>query len=85
MSEGLNRQFTVEEAALYLADLGICDHAPHPETMRRWLREGKIHGEKVESVGRGGSWRITLAELLAFDPGRSGGRQGRPRKDIDET
>lgn len=78
--EGLDQVFDVEEAAKYLAILGIVDHPPHPETIRQWLREGRLIGYKDASLrGRGGSWRITLAALLTFDPGDKRGKRGRPR------
>jgi len=80
--EGLEQEFDIHQAAEMLAMLKIVDHPPHPKTMRKWLREGRLNGYKDKtSRGRGGSWRITLADVLAFDPGRSGGKQGRPRKD----
>lgn len=80
-NEGLDVEYTVEEAAEYLAILEITDDVPHPKTVRRWLREGRLKGHKEPHVrGRGGAWRITLAAILAFDPGKSKGRQGRPRK-----
>ena len=79
---GLDKEFDVDEAAQYLAALQIVDHPPHPATIRRWIREGRLKAYKDPHVrGRGGQWRITLADLLAFDPGRSKGKQGRPRKE----
>lgn len=74
--------FDAEGAAEYMAILGIVDHPPHPETIRRWIREGRLKATKdSDRPGRGGQWRISLAEIAAFNPGRSGGRQGRPRKE----
>lgn len=81
--DGLDKEFDVTEAARYLAALQIVDHPPHPETIREWIREGRLRAHKDKTVrGRGGAWRITLADLLAFDPGRSRGKRGRPRKDL---
>jgi xanthine dehydrogenase iron-sulfur cluster and FAD-binding subunit A len=77
----LDKEFSAEEAAKYLKTLNITESEVHPETIRKWLREGRLKGHKDGSLrGRGGSWRVTLGELLAFDPGRSGGRRGRPRR-----
>jgi hypothetical protein len=79
---GLDKEFDIDQASAMLAMLQIVDHPPHPKTMRRWLREGRLGGYKDGTVrGRGGAWRIRLSDILAFDPGRSGGKQGRPRKD----
>jgi excisionase family DNA binding protein len=33
----------------------------HPELVRRWLREGRLRGERI-----GWSWTITPAELERF-------------------
>jgi len=49
----MDRLYTVEEAAQILSI--------HPDTLRIWLRTGKIKGVKI---GRG--WRISETELEAL-------------------
>ncbi len=78
--EGLEKELTAEEAAKYLKALGIVDHVVHTETMRKWFREGRIQAHKVATRGHGGSWRTTVAALLAFDP-KNKARWGRPPKE----
>jgi excisionase family DNA binding protein len=54
------KRLTVDEIAQKLAR--------HPELVRRWLREGRLRGERI-----GWSWTITSAELDRFKrkaPGR---------------
>jgi excisionase family DNA binding protein len=54
------KRLTVDEIAEKLAR--------HPELVRRWLREGRLRGERI-----GWSWTITPAELERFKrtlPGR---------------
>ena len=49
------RTLTVEEVAERLQ--------VHPETVRRWLRDGKLQGTRL---GRRAGWRITEAEYQRF-------------------
>lgn len=80
----LDKEYTVEQAAQMLAILQITDHVPNPETVRRWLRAGRLRGFKDKSErGQGGQWKITLAQLLAFHP-KNRGKHGRPLKPIHE-
>jgi excisionase family DNA binding protein len=54
--EEAERLYTVEQAAEHLQ--------VQPETVRRWLRGGRIHG--VRLGGRRVGWRIRLSDLEAF-------------------
>jgi excisionase family DNA binding protein len=56
------RLFTVDEAAEFLK--------VHPESVRRWLRDGKLHGHRVT---RRAGWRIPEAELRKFAMGTEDG------------
>jgi len=56
--------FTVEEAS---------DHLKvHPETVRRWLRDGTLKGYRIT---RRAGWRIPKSELDRFATG--GGPEGK--------
>lgn len=66
--------FTVEQAAAALA--------VDTESVRRWLREGRIGGFKA-----GAAWRVTQADLDAFiDRNRNRtGQIGQPDDDDDDA
>ncbi len=58
----------------------ICDRLQlHPQTVRRWLREGELHGVLI---GDRAGYRVHPEDLLAFlvtrgyspQPGRDAGR-----------
>lgn len=55
MEEREDRLLTVAEVAEYFR--------VEPESVRRWLREGKLLGI---NLGRGPGWRIRLGDLEAF-------------------
>jgi excisionase family DNA binding protein len=55
MQEPADRLLTVAEVATYFR--------VDPESVRRWLREGKLLGIKL---GRGPGWRIRVADLHTF-------------------
>lgn len=55
MEEREDRLLTVTEVAKYFR--------VEPESVRRWLREGKLLGI---NLGRGPGWRIRLGDLEAF-------------------
>lgn len=42
------------------------------DTVRRWLRNGTLEGEKIPGQGTDGQWRVPLAALESFTPPRSG-------------
>jgi len=48
------------------------------ESIRRWLREGKLSGI---NLGRGSGWRIRKSDLTQLLVERSGPRQGRLQQD----
>jgi excisionase family DNA binding protein len=55
MEEPGDRLLTVAEVATYFR--------VDPESVRRWLREGKLLGI---NLGRGPGWRIPVADLQTF-------------------
>jgi excisionase family DNA binding protein len=55
MDEPDNRLYTVSEVAEYFR--------VDPESVRRWLRDGKLFGI---NLGRGPGWRIRAADLQLF-------------------
>lgn len=73
MEEREDRLLTVAEVAEYFR--------VEPESVRRWLREGKILGI---NLGRGPGWRIRLGDLEAFIFERHT-RPGEPPADLDEN
>jgi excisionase family DNA binding protein len=55
LEERENRLLTVAEVAAYFR--------VDPESVRRWLRDGKLLGI---NLGRGPGWRIRFADLQSF-------------------
>jgi excisionase family DNA binding protein len=64
-----DRLLTVHEAAERLR--------LDPETIRRWLRDGRLSGVWLGSDKAG--WRISQADLEAFIVARTTQRKGSPR------
>jgi excisionase family DNA binding protein len=64
-----DRLLTVAEAAERLR--------LNPETIRRWLRDGRLSGVWLGSDKAG--WRISQADLDAFIVARTRQRKGSPR------
>jgi excisionase family DNA binding protein len=64
MTEEARKLMTVQVVADYL---GV-----HPETVRRWLRDGRLVG--IDLGSDSGGWRIDPAELDAFIAARRGTR-----------
>ena len=79
-----NAQLPAESTADYLRLLGKVDRRPHPETIKRWAREGLI--ERVEVKGGEGRGRpafhFATQSLEAFRPPTPGGRRGKPNGGI---
>jgi len=67
VEEREDRLLTVAEVAKYFR--------VDPESVRRWLREGKILGI---NLGRAPGWRIRLGDLEAFIEERHTRRKHRP-------
>ena len=64
---GMDDWHTVTEAAIRLVELGKADKPPALKTMYRWIHGGQLPGAiKVDTVGRGGSWRIPEEALREF-------------------
>lgn len=68
-----DRLLTVAEVAEYFR--------VEPESVRRWLREGKMLGI---NLGRGPGWRVRLGDLEAFVTERHTKRGEAPR-DLGEN
>jgi len=79
-------EYKIEETAACLLALGRIRHTPSDETVRRWCREGRFpNARKVRAKGRGGSWRIPEADLVAFVkpvPGPTGPRIRKGDSDV---
>jgi excisionase family DNA binding protein len=73
MAEEPRKLMTVHVVADYL---GV-----HPETVRRWLRDGRLIG--IDLGSDSGGWRIAPADLETFIAARRGTRskqeKGSPR------
>lgn len=64
IAAGMDTWYTVTEAAIRLVELGKKAKPPARQTMCRWLGQGRFPGAiKVQTAGRGGSWRIPEAAL----------------------
>lgn len=46
----------------------------HPETVREWLRDGKLRGALIN---RRAGWRVRESDLAQFLAGESGAGQGK--------
>lgn len=72
-------EYKIEFVAARLLALGRITEAPSDETVRRWCREGRFpNAYKKRAKGRGGSWCIPEADLVAFvkpRPGPKGARR----------
>lgn len=70
IADNMDDWHTVAEAADRLAELGKADRPPSTKTMYRWIHAGRFPGAiKVETVGRGGSWRISETALREYEKG----------------
>jgi excisionase family DNA binding protein len=73
MEEPEDRLLTVLEVAKYFR--------VDPESVRRWLREGKLMGI---NLGRGPGWRIRVGDLQTFVTERHT-KPGEAPPDLDEN
>jgi len=75
-------EYKIEDTAARLLALGRIAEPPSAETVRRWCRQGRFpNAHKVPTKGRGGSWRIPEANLVAFVKPRPGPKGPRIRKE----
>jgi excisionase family DNA binding protein len=74
LEERENRLLTVAEVAAYFR--------VDPESVRRWLRDGKLLGI---NLGRGPGWRIRFADLQSFIDQRRTKTGDRTREAADEN
>jgi excisionase family DNA binding protein len=54
----------------------------HPDTIRRFLREGRLHGYRMT---RRAGWRVRASEVDRFVTGDLGGDEGHGPKGQDES